>query len=183
MSGAKTDQTGIRERAGPSYAQSMVDIPSSGSSNLPPRHLKVSWRTIAVISLALAIAAVTGLVVVAAIHRASALSTVALALAIVAFSSQLMVALVQNNAATAQVRRSEEIATNTLTTLAAIRTTSEQILSRVTPQGDSDVPKEELLPSLPQPPSSAGPQTATEDEERATDTDARPDARNDDEHG
>ncbi len=77
--------------------------------------LKVPWRTVALVAVAIAVCVGTGslaaLVIVAAGHGADGLSTVALALAVLAFTSQLIVFVVQGFAASKQTSRSEEIYT------------------------------------------------------------------------
>lgn len=128
--------------------------------------ISVSWRTVAVVGAVLAVCSTTALIVVASVRGANALSTIALSLAIVAFSSQIIIAIGQSRTDAEQIRRTEEIATRTLTALTEVQTTTQgmlhsfegqfsKVLERVlskTLEGDSDsTSSERLVPTYPEP--------------------------------
>jgi hypothetical protein len=84
--------------------------------------ITVSWRSVAVAALVLAIGSGTSLAVVASIRNADGLAVVALALAIIAFGSELLIAGVQVLLAARQQEDAHRLGSESLAALAEVRT-------------------------------------------------------------
>lgn len=97
----------------------------TGEAGTNAAQLRVQWRTVAISSLVLALAAVTVTAVVATLQDADTLSVVALALAVLAFVIQIIMFVVQTAAASRQDVRAAEIYGRTLMALATIEEKSE----------------------------------------------------------
>ena len=80
-----------------------------------------SWKTLATISICLAIASLATLVTVVAINDVDLLSTVALTLAVIAFVAQLLIYIAQTAATSQQTAQSLAINTETKSLLTDIR--------------------------------------------------------------
>lgn len=88
-------------------------------------NLMVSWKAVAIGATTVALAALTGLAVVATIKNADTLSVVALAVAIVAFVVQILVFIVQAAAASQQDLRAQELYGSTMSILSTIEEKAE----------------------------------------------------------
>lgn len=84
--------------------------------------LRLNWRTVAIGSLLLNLAAIAGIAAVSIVKKADVLSTVALLLAVIAFVCQLIVYAIQTSQASAQLRQAESLNAGTETLLAEVRT-------------------------------------------------------------
>jgi len=96
--------------------------------------LRLKWRTVAIGSLLLNLAAVAVISAVAVVKHADALSTVALTLAIVAFICQLIVYAVQTSQASEQLRQAKDLNASTENLLAEARTRIEGTNQMMTSQ-------------------------------------------------
>lgn len=83
-----------------------------------PAAFRISWRTIAICSLFLNLAAVATIATLASVNDAGALNTVALALAIIAFVCQLIIYSVQTWQSGEQLQQAKDLNSETLQVLA-----------------------------------------------------------------
>lgn len=87
-----------------------------------PAFLRMRWKTVAVGSLLVNMAAVAGISTLAVAQNANALATVALALAVIAFVCQLIVFAIQTAQSGQQLRQAQELNAATEALLAEART-------------------------------------------------------------
>ena len=99
----------------------------SGKTDKPGLVLPWGWLSIGL--AVVAIAALGTLAVVSKKQSADSLSTIALALAILSFSAQLIVTLAQSYNGSLQLAQADQVNADTKSSLAAIRATSDALLS------------------------------------------------------
>jgi hypothetical protein len=91
--------------------------------------LTLPWGSLSLGLAVIAIAALGTLAVIARKQNADSLSTIALALAILSFSAQLIITLAQSFNGAQQLTQADQVNADTKSSLAAIRATSEALLT------------------------------------------------------
>lgn len=99
-----------------------------------PGMLHINWKTIALGSLLVNLAAIAGISAVSIVKDADVLSTVALLLAIIAFICQLIVYAIQTSQSSGQLRQAKDLNASTETLLAEVRTRIEGTQQMMTSQ-------------------------------------------------
>jgi hypothetical protein len=93
-------------------------VTKSGST---PGAISITWKSVALVALALAVSSIAGIVIVATVKGADALATVALSLAVLAFVIQIVVFIAQTWTSGQQALQSEQINTSTRALLAELQ--------------------------------------------------------------
>jgi hypothetical protein len=99
------------------------DGENSGGAGMEEKYV-LSPRFLGIVSLAVAIAAVTTLTIVVAVRQADGLATIALVLAILAFVIQILVFIAQAQTSSQQMLQSERLNTQTRSLLSEIQATA-----------------------------------------------------------